>query len=151
MEAHTTIFEFRTSNVAPNGSFVTVGNALFGVLCACLCMLQVVLSTVSVYWRYIRPFLNFEIQIWSLAALCNGRKCRLRRSAAFAFCFFLFFFFLNIFNLLRRAPERSEGARRLTRKGLIATVTCTLRARSARLLRRAPERSEGARRLTRRG
>ena len=48
MEAHTTIFEFRTSNVAPNGSFVTVGNALFGVLCACLCMLQVVLSIVLV-------------------------------------------------------------------------------------------------------
>ena len=31
MEAHTTIFEFRTSNVAPNGSFVTVGNAVLDV------------------------------------------------------------------------------------------------------------------------
>ena len=69
MEAHTTIFEFRTSNVAPNGSFVTVGNALFGVLCACLCMLQVVLSIVLVHWRLIRPFLNSEIQMWPLAAL----------------------------------------------------------------------------------
>ena len=34
------------------------------VSCACLCMIQVVLSIVSVHWRHIRPFLNFEIQIW---------------------------------------------------------------------------------------
>ena len=27
LEAHTSIFEFRNSNVAPSGSFVTVGNA----------------------------------------------------------------------------------------------------------------------------
>ena len=85
LEAHTTIFEFRNSNLVPTGSFVTVGNnavldvsglmcfwlcsGCCGVSCACLCMIQVVLSIVSVHWRHIRPFLKFEIQIWPLTAL----------------------------------------------------------------------------------
>ena len=89
LEAHMTIFEFRNSNLVPNGSFVTVGNAVLDVWsdikgfscfwlclgccgvfsCACLCMIQVVLSIVSVHWRHIRPFLKFEIQIWSPTAL----------------------------------------------------------------------------------
>ena len=51
---------------------------------------------------------------------------------------------------LRRAPERSEGVGRLTRRANYHRYLL-LRARSARLLRRAPKRSEGARRLTRRG
>ena len=72
-------------------------------------MLQVFLSTVSVYWRYIRPFLNFEIQIWSLAALCNGRKCRLRRSAAFAFCFFFVFFFFKHLQSTKASARAQRG------------------------------------------
>ena len=31
LEAHTSIFEFRNSNLAPNSSFVTVGNAVLDV------------------------------------------------------------------------------------------------------------------------
>ena len=67
------------------GSFVTVRNtvldvsgliqgvfvflAMFGVLWCFLCMIQVVLSIVSVHWRHIRLFENSEIQIWPLTAL----------------------------------------------------------------------------------
>ena len=32
LEAHTTIFEFWDSNLCPNGSFVTVGNAVLDVV-----------------------------------------------------------------------------------------------------------------------
>ena len=31
LEAHTSVFEFRNSNLASNGSFVTVGNAVLDV------------------------------------------------------------------------------------------------------------------------